>query len=181
MSRQWKPQLPGVQPSLPTSDWKQPDHPNQKSPWNQLLSTSVCPGALYSNSDRWRVLVSAFSRVSWSSITVSYPFHSEAGNKNTNDHDVIPNVGRGVRGYIGAQPAAMESYQNVKPTTIESCTASQLPKSNTMSKLYIGTQPLVQSYIGTQPMEPKLPKFHQLYIQIQFRMKSYSKLSIGHQ
>ena len=38
-----------------------------------------------------------------SSAALPHPFHPETGNGNRNLNDVIPNVGRGVRGYYNSR------------------------------------------------------------------------------
>ena len=92
---------------------------------------------------------------------VPVPFHSESGTGNGNEYDVTPKVDRGVRCYIGAQPTALESYRTDQPVTlrsyhidqptaVESCQTNRPAKLKQLSKLYIGTQPLTQSYIGNQ-------------------------------
>jgi len=65
--------------------------------------TAVCPGALYSNvNKRPSRLLSVESPDMLdlgSSAAFPHPIHSETGNGKRNLNVVIPNVGRGVRGY----------------------------------------------------------------------------------
>jgi len=60
-----------------------------------------------------------------SSAAVRHPFYPETGTGNRNKNDVIPNVCREVRGYIGAQPTALESHPIGQPVALESYTAIQ--------------------------------------------------------
>ena len=57
---------------------------------------------------------------------------------------------------------------------VESCTASQLPKSNVLLELNQLCEAILK-------LNRRMPKLYCPDISKQFRMKSYSKHSIGHQ